>query len=168
MKFAMNQFYYIVNNDDKFHKEPLADCRDSWSESVIPRYVKSQINEQVYLPLATVYSLRLRLSNNTKCSPLKVVSTVVQRLVCQFAEIIILGYQWYVWWWQRQAWKCSGNTPNVSYRLGVTLFIGLPCPGSVFYDPRLWESLSQTNWCGLMEVTKVGKCNDVPSGSKAI
>jgi len=48
--------------------------------------------EQVYLHLATVHALRLRLSNNTKFSRVKVVSTVVQRLVCQFAEILILGY----------------------------------------------------------------------------
>ena len=94
----------------------------------MPRCVKSQINEHVHLLLAAVHALRLRLSNNTKFSLVKVVSTVVQILVCQFAQRLILGYQWYVWWWQRQAWKNSGNTPNVSYRLWVALFhwVGLP------------------------------------------
>ena len=59
---------------------------------MIPRYVKSQINEQVYLPLAAVHALRLRLSNNTKFYLVKVVSTLVQILVCQFDESLHLGY----------------------------------------------------------------------------
>ena len=54
---------------------------------MIPRYVLSQITEQVYLvPLATVHALRLRLSKNVKVSLVKVVYTFVQILVCQFAE----------------------------------------------------------------------------------
>jgi len=88
---------------------------------VIHIYVKSQINEQVCLPLAAVHALRLRLSNNTNFSLVKVVTTLVQILARQFAEKLMLRYQWYVWWWQRKPWKNSGNSPNVSYRLGVTL-----------------------------------------------
>jgi len=52
---------------------------------VIPRYVKSQINGQVYLPLATVSALRLRFSENIKVSVVKVIYTLVQIRGRQFA-----------------------------------------------------------------------------------
>ena len=45
--------------------------RDTASENVMPRYVKSHINEQVKLLLAEVHALRLGLMNNTNFSLVK-------------------------------------------------------------------------------------------------
>ena len=42
---------------------------------MIPRYVILQINEQVYLPLAAVHAVRLRLSDETKSYLVTSVST---------------------------------------------------------------------------------------------
>ena len=69
---------------------------------------------------------------NTNCSLVKVVYTLLQILVRQFAERIILGYQWYVWWWQRQTWKNSDNTLKVSYCLGGDV-VTLGCPARGLY-----------------------------------
>jgi len=45
-------------------------------------------------------------------------------------------------------------------------YVGLHWSMSVFYKFSLWESLSETNYCGFMAVTIVGKGNDAPFGSK--
>jgi len=54
------------------------------------------------------------------------------------------------------------------YVAGLTwrCYIGLHWSRSVFYKPSLGESLSETNCCGFMAVTIVGKGNNTPSGSK--
>ena len=76
----------------KNNLETSKTSRDTASENVIPRYVKSQINEQVKLPLAEVHALRLGLMNNTNFSLVKCVSTLVPKRIRYFAEILILGY----------------------------------------------------------------------------
>ena len=47
MKIYSDTLWYNVNIIDKFHLETQKTSRDTASDSVILRYVKSQINEQV-------------------------------------------------------------------------------------------------------------------------
>ena len=44
--------------------------------------------------------------------------------------------------------------------------IRLPCPRYVFYEPSIWESLSEAHLYSFMVLTLVDKGNDGPSGSK--